>query len=379
MNNLMRKHCPVCNRDNILNKKIFERDFSGAASIVPFRHYDVIQCTECDMLYAGNIVESIGLENYYAMLSRYESDYNRKWNETYVYEFVEEHLRQNISVLDVGCAGGGVLNVFKQHGYTNLTGVEPSHNNCEYAKREYGITVYPATLDEYVNQNTTKKYDLIIMVHVLEHILDIRKCIAELTELLNEDGMICLNMPDAEYFVECNDIYQQFSTEHVNYFTRYSLTSLMSRMGFIAVKTCNSVLSLWKKNNNGAEVIYPSINKDHVLQYFDKCDMMAKKINRKIKEQIEEQDGYYVWGASTQTAMLIQLGIIEVSKIKGVFDGNRNYCGREVYGKMVQLPQELVNLPKYPVIISALAEREIRDYATNELHLENKIICLLDN
>ena len=60
--------CPVCGSEK--HTKMFHRDFSGMSEIVPFSHYDVLQCETCGMMFAGNIVESMPLLQYYELMSK---------------------------------------------------------------------------------------------------------------------------------------------------------------------------------------------------------------------------------------------------------------------------------------------------------------------
>lgn len=69
-----RKRCPVCGKDNEKVKKTFNREFSEFGNIFPFSSYSVYECNDCGMIYAGDIQESMPLNEYYDKMSRYEGD-----------------------------------------------------------------------------------------------------------------------------------------------------------------------------------------------------------------------------------------------------------------------------------------------------------------
>ena len=235
-NKILRTNCPSCGAKNAVNKKIIERDFSPCSEIVPFKHYDVFQCGNCNLVYAGNIEETMFLDEYYEKMSRYEGDnYVISPKIAKHYEFVVstvgKHLKSDTKILDVGSAFGGLLNEFKKNGFKSVFGLEPSGKNCEYAMKQYGIKVYQGLLGSK-NELKNEKFDLVILNAVLEHLLDIKGRIEDCKNLLNDDGLLAITVPDISMFREHEDLYQEFSAEHINYFGIDSLNKIMTDCGF---------------------------------------------------------------------------------------------------------------------------------------------------
>lgn len=46
-----RRACPICGRENLINKDYFQRDYQLCADIVPFSYYHVYACRNCGMVY----------------------------------------------------------------------------------------------------------------------------------------------------------------------------------------------------------------------------------------------------------------------------------------------------------------------------------------
>lgn len=101
---------------------MFHRDFSGMSEIVPFSHYDVLQCETCGMMFAGNIVESMPLLQYYELMSKYETSAFAKaqeLNEVKIgsIQFLLDEISPTDSVIDIGCGEGSLLRSLKKETY----------------------------------------------------------------------------------------------------------------------------------------------------------------------------------------------------------------------------------------------------------------------
>ena len=68
----MRKTCPLCGGAH--SHSLLKRNFKDMSTIVPFSSYVVSKCDDCGMVYAGDIVEVMSLNEYYDNLSKYETD-----------------------------------------------------------------------------------------------------------------------------------------------------------------------------------------------------------------------------------------------------------------------------------------------------------------
>lgn len=385
--------CPVCNKENDINNVIFNRDFSEMRTIVPYLKYNVYECDKCGMIYAGDVEESMPIDEYYNVLSKYEDNnftlspvisafYER------VADFLEGNINKEAKILDIGCAFGGLLYSLKKRGYNNLAGVEPSKNNCEYAMNHFGIKVYHGALG-YENELTAlvkTRFDLIIMSGVLEHIYDLKKALQEAKKLLDEAGMICIIVPDAELFCDNTDLYQEFSTEHINYFNISSLKQLFSRAGMKCMaqyqdKICfyglaGNIMTLWKMDKN-KEAGGENIDNSAIRKYLLQCAAVADKVRQKITTE-DLKNGIYIWCAGTMTAMLYQLGIVTKDSVKVIVDSNLNYQGYKIFGHTVESPEVLKGIPELPIVIASQYAQKAIEKQIKVWGLKNKVIGLFD-
>ena len=152
-----------------------------------------------------------------------------------------------LSILDVGCASGLFMRVAHSQGF-KVTGIEP--NQQLYAlTQKHGLKV----MHDYFppKANLGEKFDVIIFNDVFEHIPDVHTILNSCVEYLNEDGLLILNLPNAEGLIfrfsrilarlgmlgPWNRLWQvMFRTPHLHYFSFSALNKLVNQHGFIATK-----------------------------------------------------------------------------------------------------------------------------------------------
>jgi methionine biosynthesis protein metW len=255
--------------------------------IVPFAHYDVLQCDMCGMMFAGNIVETMPLPVYYEQLSKYETAAYKALTESgdvrqgFVRLLLAD-VKPGDAVLEVGCGEGSLLHFLKEYGVQNLVGLEPSRKNCETIQRCWGIRAIPGALGEEIPQLAEQKFDVIILEGVLEHLLDVQENLKQALGYLAADGKICFVVPDLATFPEQNDFYQQFSVEHLNYFSMQSLTNLMRRFGMRCIRhgsAGEAFYTLWQRIDNAMTT--PPLSCSSMRWARHPCDAILNSLRRR--------------------------------------------------------------------------------------------------
>ena len=183
------------------------------------------------MVYAGDIEESLPLDEYYEKMSRYEGDsYVLSPDMMAFYareaDFLVKYVKKDAFILDIGCAFGGLLKELKDRGFIHLDGLEPSDKNVKYAKDTFKLDVYQGGLG--VHSCLNRMYDVVILSEGLEHLVELHKCAEELKAYLKPGGMLFIAVPDVDEFKKYADLYQEFSVEHINYFSIGALEKLFS-------------------------------------------------------------------------------------------------------------------------------------------------------
>lgn len=136
--------------------------------------------------------------------------------------------REPRRVLDIGCGNGGLLRSlqarFVQHHYH---GVDP---NVEVHTTPEGISFSRSW------RELEDTYDLIIVSHVLEHIVDLVE-FSRIRRLLAAGGALYAEVPDASRYADFprREYLYYVDRLHINHFTPASLRRLMERWGLSVI------------------------------------------------------------------------------------------------------------------------------------------------
>lgn len=101
---------------------------------------------------------------------------------------------KNISILEVGCSSGVLLEDLRSLGFNDLTGADISTVAVNNSINK-GLNVVHTNGDNLKMLLGTKKFDLIIASDVLEHIPQDKKAIDEWAELVQPNGLIFVFVP----------------------------------------------------------------------------------------------------------------------------------------------------------------------------------------
>lgn len=149
-----------------------------------------------------------------------------------------EYLKQvlpndrNAAILDIGCGFGHILKACQTEGYKNLTGVDVSAEALNYCSGQ-GYDVEKIDSVAIYCRNSCRKFDFIVMSHVIEHIEKheiIETLLSIRLQLLNEGGRIMIMTPNAQSNTGCYWAYEDFT--HSTIFTAGSLLFVLKCAGF---------------------------------------------------------------------------------------------------------------------------------------------------
>lgn len=150
--------------------------------------------------------------------------------------FVRERLPPNASLLDIGSGYGVLLRELAREGF-RVTGVEPSAARREVSRQITNAPVVSASV--YGLPPTLGRFDAVLLIHVLEHLVDPVRALSSLAELVNQDGCVVVEVPNvADYLLEGSDEFRAFYWQqaHVSYFSPETLESVLRRAGFKRVE-----------------------------------------------------------------------------------------------------------------------------------------------
>lgn len=144
---------------------------------------------------------------------------------------LERHAWQRGRLLDVGCWVGYLPAEARRRGWTP-TGLEPSAFASEFARSRLGVNVITGEL--LSAELPAAAFDAVTMNDLIEHLVSPGEALVRVRELLVPGGLLGMVLPDAGSRVARGLGRRWWSVipTHVQYFTRRSISTLLSRHGY---------------------------------------------------------------------------------------------------------------------------------------------------
>jgi SAM-dependent methyltransferase len=393
---LVSRACAVCGSER--KSSLFTQRFTGLDGGSLLGGYEVVVCRDCGFCFADNLPLQADFDTYYRDMSKYEYQ-DRAGGQS---EFALRHYAETAGlindalpdvearVVDIGCANGGQLQAMRQLGYRNVVGVDPSPVCAETAMRLYGIRVMTGSLFDL--PVAVNEADIVILGSVLEHIRDLAGGLGRVRRLLSPHGAVYIEVPDALQFADSPDApFQEFSVEHINFFSALSLANLLTANGFTNLFTkttateqspgivAHEVKSAYRKDDAAGQPWVPDPDTERCLRaYIARSKETEDHVRRVISDLVTRGRPIVVWGVGTHTQRLLATGGLGAAKIAAFADSNVRYQGRPLNGIPVVAPGALKGRPEPIMISSRVFQEEIKRQIREDLGFDNEIITLYD-
>jgi SAM-dependent methyltransferase len=225
--------CPICKSSDMSVLHTFE----------PFK---VVSCRSCGLIYLNPRMKESAMMKVYQE-NEYFSDSGDSGYQYVNYASQEESMRMTFRrflnelkkngiasgrLLELGCGYGYFLDEAK-HFFSFLAGTELSQEAGESARKISGADVYIGDVSSLPNELCG--FDLIVSINVIEHIYSPAEFILSLKKRLKEGGRIIIATPDigSIWYKIMQRRWSSFKIpEHVVYYSKNTLTSLLLRTGF---------------------------------------------------------------------------------------------------------------------------------------------------
>ena len=382
--------CAVCGSRN--KKPLFRQKFATVGLVTG---YTVVVCEQCGFAFADELPSQASFERYYRDLSKYEYQ-QREGRES---ESDEGRLRQiaaaleeliprrDSRILEIGCATGRLLSLLREGGFSDATGLDPSPACAATAAKLYGVPVRTGSVFDLARQQ--ERYDFLILVGVLEHLCDLEGALAAMRGSLSENGRVYLDVPDCTQFAEYPDApFQQFSTEHINFFSPLSLANLMRARGFSPVFSSQALRGYTQASVIPA--VHAVFQKDHdtrgfepdaesevkLREYISQSEAMDRGMRSALDRSIGEGQPIIVWGVGTLTQRLLATGGLDGANISAFVDSNPKYQGQQLRGVPILAPEALRPRTEPILICSRVFQLEIERQIRDQLGLSNELLML---
>lgn len=146
--------------------------------------------------------------------------------------------KQQIELLDIGCGSGWSTDYFRSKGFT-VEAVEASQLRCEFAREKYGLTVHNCYVEDL---DITKKYDVVTLRHIVEHLEQPAKILNSVVKLLSDDGLLMVVVPNIDCIgkILFGRYWEWVLPWHCNFFNPNSLHNLIEKSGFDVIASYQS-------------------------------------------------------------------------------------------------------------------------------------------
>jgi 2-polyprenyl-3-methyl-5-hydroxy-6-metoxy-1,4-benzoquinol methylase len=226
--------CPICGK--IVDSPSFScKDYSVSGEM-----FDIYTCPDCLFAMTEPQPSPSEIGKYYQTTDYVSHSETTKGIVNKLYHLVrKKNTRDKLKLvnrvssyrgdlLDVGCGTGYFLSACKKDGW-RIEGVEVNALARSTAESRTGQSIYPST-DALAASG--KKFNVITLWHVFEHLHDIHASFVELKHLLKPDGMLILALPnftsvDAAYYREYWAAYDV--PRHLSHFSPVALRLLTEK------------------------------------------------------------------------------------------------------------------------------------------------------
>lgn len=284
---------------------------------------------------------------------------------------VKKYDLKDKNVVEIGCGKGNFVDLIYNLGVKKIIGFDPAYEN-------YNPKIDRLIIKKYFNKNNSKqKADYVICRHTLEHVHKSREFASSVSNCLVSRGGMYFEVPDLGWIVK-NKTFFDFTYEHCNYFTPYSLYNLFAQLGLGRI--------LFKKGLRGqyiqAEIGQGKVNigKLKPINFSKIGASISFGINNDAKI-IPKLGKFIVWGAGGKGVFLLNYLKIDHKITDKIIDINKNKQGKFIpgMGQEVVSPEVLKKGGFDTVIIMNPAyEKEICQSA-KDLGFKGKFVVMWKN
>jgi 2-polyprenyl-3-methyl-5-hydroxy-6-metoxy-1,4-benzoquinol methylase len=197
-------------------------------------------------------------------------------------------IQADAKVLEIGCGMGGVLLPFKLNGF-NVKGIDLGLEFITIGNLA-GLNLVNEDVDAVIEKN--EKYDLVILSHLIEHIVDVHLFLEKVKRVLTENGRVFIVVPGIRTISTTykNNLHTYLQNAHCWSFTEKTLCALLVKCGFKIFLSNENVFCL-------AGVGQPELSYDLRNEAID------------ILSYLKRVEGIYLSGRRNDKPSLLKRGI----------------------------------------------------------------------
>lgn len=194
------RKCPIC-QSNDIQTFLSLKDYFKTQE-----NFEIWKCKDCSFLFTHQVAEESEIGPYYKSEEYYSHSDKKKGFIASLYQIGRKYMLgkkyraikhqtncEEKTVLDIGSGTGHFIQYLKEKGW-KVEGIEMDKDAREYSIKEFSLNVRDN--NALFNEEFEQK-DVISLWHVLEHLYNPQKYIERILELLKNDGLLVIALPNA--------------------------------------------------------------------------------------------------------------------------------------------------------------------------------------
>jgi hypothetical protein len=301
------RNCPICselseNLTDINNIKLTLVD-----DIILNSALNVKLCKDCNFYFSesGNTQEDYN--NYYLLFNNYQQQSYCLDKDIKCADFICKHVNKNEikTVIDYGSGNGVLANLLSEKFIVEQFDIGMEANN--------------------------KKYDLLILSHVLEHIYNLNSFINEVSKNIKDHGLFYIEVPNADFYEEFINMcpLQEINIEHINFFSKISLNKLLIDNGFYCIHLQDDYFMLKNMKYYVIRGVFKKHNNNKSFENY--LNNGLNQIDSFKFENLKKYKNIYVYGCG-QFLFKILDKIQDNCNIINIIDDNLCYANKKING-----------------------------------------------
>lgn len=194
-------NCPVC-KETAFNDFLKCKDYTVSSEL-----FQIQECINCSFRFTNPIPNTDKLGNYYESEDYISHSNTSKDLISKIYQIARSYaLKSKYNIVTNRVKGKNLLDIgsgtgdFMKHCSDNnlvVSGIEPSDKAREYGIKNYGLQIFK---ESQLKEWEDKKFDIISMWHVLEHVVPLNERIVEIKRLLKDSGKVFIAVPNCNSY-----------------------------------------------------------------------------------------------------------------------------------------------------------------------------------
>lgn len=239
-----RCNCYLCGSTGVIKRIYYESDRYQKLIGIDKDVRTWYICPSCGLLWQTNCLKKFDLENIYSHYrdssfrnESLEEIFNRidklppeQSENKYRYRWFKNHIGLDTGdILDIGSGFGIWPHELYMNGW-KVKCVEPNKESCDFINEYLKIPC----MNTYGLDTADYTYDVVSLVHVLEHIDKPFELLFNIRKVLNNNGSLFVEVPDGVEFKHLNLDNDEFNSTHLFFYDTTSLFNLLSRMFYVS-------------------------------------------------------------------------------------------------------------------------------------------------